>query len=280
MKDTTYLAQCGPVLPLRYRGKTPLTTHGVHDATRDPVQIDRWLRRWPRCNWGIATGHRIVVVDIDPRSGGLESWSRLAMQHNPDDLMTASVDTGGGGWHLFYEGPGIAGGIIAEGIDFKGLGGYVVAPGSIHPNGTPYTWRKHVRDWPILPLPDWIRACLRPKVKVGRPIGNAAESFVARAFDAAGWLGHQIDPMRIAARCPFAERHSDGRGLGADSSTVVLSPTRHTPLGAFRCQHSHCTAVSTRDALLALPREALIVAGEKDIPAFNRAIALVRGGAL
>ena len=44
-------------------GKSPLTAHGVDDATTDLAQVDVWSNRWPRANWGIAcTG--VTVVDI------------------------------------------------------------------------------------------------------------------------------------------------------------------------------------------------------------------------
>ena len=38
------------------RGKRPLTVHGVKDACADTSEILRWLRRWPACNWAVATG--------------------------------------------------------------------------------------------------------------------------------------------------------------------------------------------------------------------------------
>ena len=49
-------------------GKHPITRHGVHDATTDPVLIGEWWHRSPGANVGIATGvaSGLVVVDLDP----------------------------------------------------------------------------------------------------------------------------------------------------------------------------------------------------------------------
>ena len=38
----TYIKQGFAVLPLEVRGKRPLTTHGVKDATMDPVIVQSW----------------------------------------------------------------------------------------------------------------------------------------------------------------------------------------------------------------------------------------------
>ena len=73
------------------------------------------------------------MVDIDPRNGGHLDRALMA--------PTATVATGGGGWHLHYQHPG---GTEPRpklsdhpGVDLKGDGGYVVAPPSIHPRNRP-----------------------------------------------------------------------------------------------------------------------------------------------
>jgi hypothetical protein len=38
-------------------------------------------------------------------------------------------------------------------FDIKGIGGYVVAPGSIHPNGNMYFIEKNI---PMLNAPNWV----------------------------------------------------------------------------------------------------------------------------
>src|SRR5699024_860989 len=58
------------VLPLVPRGKAPACAHGKDDATRDTAQIHDWWTRMPNANIGVRPTEGMVVIDIDPRSGG------------------------------------------------------------------------------------------------------------------------------------------------------------------------------------------------------------------
>jgi DNA-binding transcriptional ArsR family regulator len=80
----------------------------------------------------------LLVVDCDPRNGGPAERAELVRRFGPIP-ETAEVITGGGGRHLFfrYDGGGVPK-ALAEGIDLKGDGGYVVAPPSMHPSGKRY----------------------------------------------------------------------------------------------------------------------------------------------
>lgn len=66
----------------RSPGKHPIITHGFKDASIEPQQIRTWWERWPDANIGIATGalSGLVVVDIDPRNGGDESYAKLQQE--------------------------------------------------------------------------------------------------------------------------------------------------------------------------------------------------------
>lgn len=142
------------IFPLKPRGKTPLTTHGCLDATRNPDTIREWWTRWPDANIGVATGpkSRLYVIDIDGPAAET-AWTQLA-QPGDDDTCTVRTSRGR---HLYYrcdqELPNTAG-RLASGIDTRGTGGYVVAPPSIHPDGGVYEW---VVIAPPRTLPDWIR---------------------------------------------------------------------------------------------------------------------------
>lgn len=135
----SYAARGWPVLPLQ--GKIPLTAHGVKDATVDEAVIRAWWQRWPKANVGIACGQAsgLLVVDVDARSGGLDTLAGY------DLAPTLTVETGGGGLHLYYRWPDVpivgGKGRFGAGIDCQGEGRYVVAPPSIHPEtGQPYRW--------------------------------------------------------------------------------------------------------------------------------------------
>lgn len=132
------------VLPIRVGEKRPACDHGVHDATRDREQIRTWFADNPDLNLAIATGpvSNLLVVDVDPRNGGNESFERLIAEIGSLD-HAPQVFTPSGGKHYYFRFPeGHAPGTkLAEfpGIDFLGAGRYVVAPPS-QVNGTHYRW--------------------------------------------------------------------------------------------------------------------------------------------
>lgn len=134
-----------------------LVPNGVHDATADAATITRWWTEAPDANVGIATGDPYVVVDVDPRNGGMASIDEFERTHQalPD---TVRVDTGGGGLHLYYavNGTMVAGrsGWLA-GVDVKSTGGYVLAPPSNHASGRTYTFQHDMPQKPAQ-LPDWL----------------------------------------------------------------------------------------------------------------------------
>ena len=87
-------------------GKHPRTKHGFKDATSDRDQVSRWWTRWPDANIGIPTGKTsgLLVVDIDPRNGGDESWESLVSKGGSLPA-TAEQITGGGGRQVPASGP-------------------------------------------------------------------------------------------------------------------------------------------------------------------------------
>src|SRR5437867_61611 len=104
---TAYLAAqatFGSVRP--HPAKHPLTRHGLRDATRAANVVRAWWDRWPWANIGIATGARsgLVVIDVDPASGGTTSLAHLqSLMGSLPETLTAS--TGGGGQHLVFAHP-------------------------------------------------------------------------------------------------------------------------------------------------------------------------------
>jgi hypothetical protein len=124
-------------------GKHPLGSlvpHGVKDATCNRARILAWWTRHPQANIGLATGHRFDVLDVDGPAGA-HAIRELAAAHG---LQSSGplVRTGGGGWH-FYLAPTGLGNVRPAGlehVDWRGRGGYVVAPPSRHASGHQYQW--------------------------------------------------------------------------------------------------------------------------------------------
>ncbi|MFD2768264.1 bifunctional DNA primase/polymerase [Micromonospora eburnea] len=124
-----------------------LTCHGFYAATRDPKALRRMVSLVPGGMLAIRTGSPsgLVVVDVDPDHGGINSLTGLVQRGLCPP--TRWVRTGSGGLHLYYRHPGphtrirCSAGLIAPGIDIRADGGYVIAPPSVHPvTRRPYTW--------------------------------------------------------------------------------------------------------------------------------------------
>ena len=143
--------------------KHPMTLRGLQDATSDEKIIRNWWGKHPKANIGILTGSAsgLVVVDIDPRSGGMESLKAIKKLGNFP--VTPEVFTGGGGEHIYLAHPGNGTKIKTtanmagyRGIDLKGDGGYVIAPPSKHISGGKYTWKRHHLKNKLAPMPAWL----------------------------------------------------------------------------------------------------------------------------
>ena len=158
-----YISQGFKVLPIKPGGKTPLTEHGLNDATAIQPGVKEYWNRWPSANIAIIIPEGHFVLDVDAGHGGFESLKTIQEQYGklPD---TMSVITGGGGLHYWFKANGIRNTTALSGflgVDIRGIGGYVVAPPSIHPNGTVYLWH---RQSPVAAAPDWlITLCIKKR---------------------------------------------------------------------------------------------------------------------
>jgi hypothetical protein len=117
-----------------------LVPHGVKDATTNRARILAWWTRHPQANIGLATGHTFDVLDVDGPTGA-HTIQELAAAHGLRSCGPL-VRTGGGGWHYYLapSGLGNAQPRDLEHVDWRGRGGYVVAPPSRHANGQAYQW--------------------------------------------------------------------------------------------------------------------------------------------
>lgn len=108
--------------------------HGCNDATVDGKTIERWWLNYPRANVGLATGAPGPdVLDIDVKGGapGLASLAEIERMPGVLDAAMLLVDTPSGGLHYYFTGSGQGNGSIrGAGVDFRGAGGYVLAPPS------------------------------------------------------------------------------------------------------------------------------------------------------
>jgi hypothetical protein len=124
-------------------GKHPLgalVPHGVKDATCNRARVLAWWTRHPHANIGLACGHAFDVLDVDGPAGA-HAIRTLAAEHG---LRSSGplARTGGGGWHFCLAPTGL-GNVRPrelEHVDWRGQGGYAVAPPSRHACGHSYQW--------------------------------------------------------------------------------------------------------------------------------------------
>ena len=111
-----------------------------------------------------------LIIDIDPRNGGNESYDLLVKDMGMDFKKHAGfvVYTGGGGWHIYYRYDG-EGSLLSHlkeypGIDFKSSG-FVVGCGSLHVSGMSYE-KERGNPEDITDLPDCMREALTKKARI------------------------------------------------------------------------------------------------------------------
>lgn len=173
-----------PTFPLAPRAKTPLTSHGFKDATTDAEKISAWWRLSPGANVAIVTGPASFdVLDVDGPEGEA-ALVELQSKHGPLP-PTLETKTGRGRQLLFRPcGFPCSAGKLGKGLDTRGLGGYVAAPPSIHPNGATYAWVKTAAE--PAEAPAWLVALLLAKPALTPPpLVRRAPGGVSRYVEAA-----------------------------------------------------------------------------------------------
>lgn len=145
-----------PLMPNEKRPVGPWARYQRNRASDDELEA---MFSDDALNIGIAQGpvSGCFVVDIDGPEGE-ESWSKLCQRHE-FETPTATAKTGKGR-HLYFRIPKgatvrNAQGIL-PGVDIRGEGGYVVAPPSVHPDGSTYEWVLHPDDEEMAAAPDWL----------------------------------------------------------------------------------------------------------------------------
>lgn len=155
--------------------KHPITQRGFKDPTSDPEQIRRWWSQRPQANIGIRTGWYdgrgcLVGADLDCRAdgtNGVDKYVALVQGELPQTRMT---QTPSGGWHhIWSSGVEIGCGKLCDGIDIKGVGGYLIAPPSLSVSGGSYT---NAGADAIAQIPDWLLTAILSDTQPSSSNGN------------------------------------------------------------------------------------------------------------
>lgn len=209
------------VFPLTEGAKTPAIDGWQTKATRDPTRIARWWRD-PITGWhqdyniGIATGGGVAVLDVDVKNGaqGPVTLRDLVRQHANLPKTLQSV-TPTGGRHLLFavrEDVRNSASRIGPGLDVRGDGGYIVAPGSVVAGKT-YRWADGLDPTgaALALMPDWLRG----KATAPRPAPDATP-IDAELVDTPATLESVRRYLQTSA--PLAVQ-----GSGGDSTTFAVA---------------------------------------------------------
>jgi Protein of unknown function (DUF3987)/Bifunctional DNA primase/polymerase, N-terminal len=186
-----------PVFPAA-PDKRPLLVGWQKKASSEPEQIRSWWRAHPDALPAIFVGGAgLLVVDCDRHPGandGIEAFNRLLSANGGSLADVPMTKTARGGAHLFFKQPkgkalGNGRGELPDGVDVRGVGGYVIAPDAQLPDGK--RWQS-VNGRPLLAdafkagtipeLPEWLADIIHPS---RRSNGGAVDEDT-RVFDKSG----------------------------------------------------------------------------------------------
>lgn len=165
-------------------------------SSRDESTIRQWWRQYPEAVPGIDLAKSgWLVIDADRKPSDGLAWLTAHAAQNGDDLDTPpAVDTPSGGRHLYYQntfdpphgnGRGRLPPKIECGIDIRGHGGFVIAPGAVFADGGEYILHGSIFD--AGPPPEWLVDLLSgPAVSLPISITIAAEPMSDARLDAYG----------------------------------------------------------------------------------------------
>ena len=146
-------AECGSP------GKHPRLQHGLRESSTSPALIRAWWRRWPDANIGLKTGTVLDVCDIDTNDGLAAILDILRVIRPAGPLVRS-----GHGWHLWFAASDLPSRVgLLPGVDWRGRGGYVVAPPSRHTSGRRYVFQQPWTSPPaLLACPEPLRRLVIP----------------------------------------------------------------------------------------------------------------------
>jgi putative DNA primase/helicase len=149
--------------------KTPMVAAWEQSAINSPFAVGIKWDASPNALPAIPVrAHGIVVIDCDRKQAGIDgvaAFHALCANHRIDLSGAFVVETPSTGLHFYFlaNAPyGNSRGSLPDGIDVRGIGGFVIAPGATLPDGRRY--RIVAGSWDAMPpLPDALAAFLKEK---------------------------------------------------------------------------------------------------------------------
>jgi hypothetical protein len=179
-----YLERGWSVVPQRKGAKKPCVRWKRFQQdlpTED--EIRRWWAQWPDAGIALILGpvSRLFVIDVDGIDAHLELIGRLG-----SEPIVAKVLSGSGDpfrYHLYFLHPSIRTKSKFTPwhpkLEFRGLGGIVIAPPSVHRSGKCYQWAvgRSVDDMPLSAAPAQVLAALEAGAAPKRKCRTAATEY-------------------------------------------------------------------------------------------------------
>lgn len=149
--------------------KTPRVANWEQNATANALKIEATWQSAPQLLPAIPVGaHGFVVIDADRKPNGpdgVAAFTALCTERSIDLSTAFIVETPSGGLHFYWRTEtryGNSRGSLPAGVDVRGIGGYVIAPGAALADGRAYRIVQGSLD-SIPSLPEPLGALLRPK---------------------------------------------------------------------------------------------------------------------
>lgn len=160
-------------------------------STTDAAKITAWWQRWPDAAVGLDLAKsRLIVIDADrhdAEADGVEAFGELMAANSFDPDSAPLVATPSEGNHHYFRQPdgaplGNGEGALPAGINVRGAGGYVIAPGTVMADGRAYELHGDIAEAPD--LPSWLVEILTAKRG-----GNPEEGTRSQNHDTQGFEG-------------------------------------------------------------------------------------------
>lgn len=188
------------------KAKSPRGLFRWRDVSTTNVQtILAWGRKWPDAAFAIdlaKSGHIVIDADRHGAHDGVEAFGALMAEHGFDPDSCPLVATPNEGNHHFFRQPegrqyGNTTGALPPGVDVRGHGGYVIAPGTVMTDGRVYELHGDLVMAPVLPA--WLEAIITARrggaPALPRPV--PAQRLSSGGLDEIAELLDYVDPDSI-----------------------------------------------------------------------------------
>ncbi len=220
-------------------GKHPITKGWPNAIPSVAATESSWRQGLDARGIGLACGPRAgcFALDIDPRHAGDLALAQLVEKHGRLP-RTWAAQSGGGGLHLFFAWPENtevhnSAGRVGDGLDVRGIGGFVVLPPSRHRSGSRNQWVHPPDTTPLAPACDWLLDLIRADPQQAKQRARVPAPMVP------GGLRHQamVSLLGVLRRWGACEEVLDAAAVAFVSHQCLPDPERPISMA-----HVHTTA--------------------------------------